>query len=168
MQAFCTFATAIRKARGCLKKFNSQLVNEVIENFNHKNRMHVVLGSFIMQIGIYDTLKLLKANVKNVYGEGIGSLLVYYSKGALNTEEVISLVYLYAKEAKDELKKFANKRKLNEMVFLNGLYCTKVNVLTCEDVVCCGKVCQQIDCSLQIFNSIKNDSIQEFLHNLGT
>lgn len=71
-------------------------LNELLNSYQENNIIHALIGTVIIQMGLYETLKSINLRMDNIYGSFVGTLTLSYAKDYLSIEEVAVISYLTA------------------------------------------------------------------------
>lgn len=71
-------------------------LQELLTSYDDNNTIHNLIGNVLMQMGMYETLKTIDLNMKNMHGSLIGTLTLSYAKNIVSIEEVAIISYLIA------------------------------------------------------------------------
>lgn len=69
---------------------------QILLSYERNNNVHVLIGTILLQVGLYDLLKMLNVNVKSIRGSFVGLLSLGYAKNYFSIEELAVITYLTA------------------------------------------------------------------------
>ncbi|XP_017771571.1 PREDICTED: fatty acid synthase-like [Nicrophorus vespilloides] len=99
---FPIFAQFVQKCQNEIvsNKFPFQL-EKILYAFNENDKVHTVLTSVIIQLGIYELFKAINLGLHSVIGNGLGKLTQMYVLNKMSLQQTLLTAYYIAKSSKN-------------------------------------------------------------------
>lgn len=69
-------------------------LEQILQLYDASNLTHIIIGTVLIQMGLYELIKGLKVNIYGIYGSSIGILTSSYANKSLSLKDVALISYV--------------------------------------------------------------------------